>query len=107
MAGGVRDPRYLDPLGKRLSPDLFYTKLGYQHDFFPFGKTAVSIDFAKQDEVIFNGDTAMSYAAALVPNIDSTSTELFASAAYQTLHRTLGAAFHPILAAWTGARIRF
>jgi porin-like protein len=107
MAGGVRDPRYRDPLGKPLSPNLFYTKLGYQHDFLPFGKTAISVDFAKQDEVIFNGDTAMSYAVALVQNIDSTSTEIFASAAYQTLHRTLGAAFRPILAAWTGARIRF
>jgi hypothetical protein len=107
MSGGVRDPRYLDPLGKRLSPNLFYTKLGYQRDVLPFGKTAVSIDFANQDEVIFNGDTAQSYAVALVQNIDSASTELFASAAYQTLHRTLGAAFHPIMAAWTGARIRF
>ena len=86
---------------------MFYTKLGYQRDVFPFGKTAVSIDFANQDEVIFNGDTAQSYAVALVQNIDSASTELFASAAYQTLHRTLGAAFHPIMAAWTGARIRF
>ena len=107
MSGGVRDPRYLDPLGKKLSPNLFYTKLGYQHDFFPFGRTAVSIDFAKQDEVTFAGDTARSYAVALVQNIDSVSTELFASAAYQTLNRTLGGSFHPILAAWTGARVRF
>ena len=107
MSGGVRDPRYRDPLGKQLSPNLFYTKLGYQHDFFPFGRTAVSVDFAKQDEVIFSGDTAKSYAVALVQNINSTSTELFASAAYQTLNRTLGGSFHPILAAWTGARIRF
>jgi len=107
MSGGVRDPRYLDPLGKRLSPNLFYTKLGYQHDFFPFGRTAVSVDFAKQDEVTFSGDTARSYAVALVQNIDAASTELFASAAYQTLNRTLGASFHPILAAWTGARVRF
>ncbi len=107
MSGGVRDPRYLDPLGKKLSPNLFYTKLGYQHDFFPFGRTAVSVDFAKQDEVTFAGDTAKSYAIALVQNIDSASTELFASAAYQTLNRTLGGSFHPILAAWTGARVRF
>jgi hypothetical protein len=107
MSGGVRDPRYLDPLGKKLSPNLFYTKLGYQHEFFPFGSTAVSVDFANQDEVIFHGDTAQSYAVALVQNIDSTSTEVFASAAYQTLKRTLGGAFHPIMAAWTGARIRF
>ncbi len=107
MSGGVRDPRYLDPLGKKLSPNLFYTKLGYQHDFFPFGRTAVSVDFARQDEVTFAGDTAKSYAIALVQNIDSVSTELFANTAYQTLNRTLGGSFHPILAAWTGARIRF
>jgi hypothetical protein len=107
MSGGIRDPRYLDPLGKKLSPNLFYTKLGYQHDFFSFGRTAFSVDFANQDEVIFSGDTARSYAVALVQNIDAASTELFASAAYQTLTRTLGAAFHPIIAAWTGARIRF
>jgi hypothetical protein len=55
----------------------------------------------------FAGDTARSYAVALVQNIDAASTELFASAAYQTLNRTLGGSFHPILAAWTGARIRF
>src|SRR5712672_2444840 len=99
MSGGVRDPRYLDPLGKKLSPNLFYTKLGYQHNFFPFGSTAVSVDFANQDEVIFSGDTAKSYAVALVQNIDSTSTEVFASAAYQTLRRTLGGAFQPLMVA--------
>ena len=107
MSGGVRDPRYLDPLGKKLSPNLLYTKLAYQHNFFPFGSTAVSIDYAQQDEVIFSGDRAQSYAVALVQNIDATATELFASAAYQTLHRSLGGEFHPIIAAWTGARIRF
>jgi len=107
MSGGVAGSSLSRPAWQRLSPNLFYTKLGYQRDVFPFGKTALSIDFANQDEVIFNGDTAQSYAVALVQNIDSASTELFASAAYQTLHRTLGAAFHPIMAAWTGARIRF
>jgi len=107
MSGGVRDPRYLDPLGQQLSPNLLYTKVGYQHDFFPFGRTAASIDYAKQEDVTFHGDTAKSYALAFVQNIDATATELFASAAYQTLHRTLGGAFRPIIAAWTGARIRF
>ena len=107
MAGGERDPNYTDPLGKPLSPNLLYTKLGYQHDFFPFGRTAFSVDFAQQQEVIFNGDTARSYAVAAVQNIDATATELFASAAYQTLDRTIGGEFHPIIAAWTGARVRF
>jgi hypothetical protein len=106
MSGGVRDPRYRDPLGKPLSPNLFYTKLAYQHDFFNFGRTAVGIDYTNQDEVIFNGDEAQSYSLGLVQNIDATATELFASVRRETLHRTIGQ-FHPIVAAWTGARIRF
>ena len=106
MSGGVRDPRYRDPLGKPLSPNLFYVKLAYQHDFFSFGRTAVGVDFTNQDEVIFNGDIARSYSLGLVQNIDATATELFASVRRESLHRSFGE-FHPIMAAWTGARIRF
>ena len=106
MSGGVRDPRYRDPLGKPLSPNLVYAKLAYQHDFFDFGRTAFGIDFTNQDEVIFNGDTARSYSLGLVQNIDATATEVFASVRRETLHRTIGE-FHPIVAAWAGARIRF
>jgi hypothetical protein len=106
MSGGVRDPRYRDPLGKPLSPNLVYAKLAYQHDFFDFGRTAFGVDFTNQDEVIFNGDTAQSYSFGLVQNIDATATEFFASVRRETLHRTIGE-FHPIIAAWTGARIRF
>ena len=106
MAGGVRDPRYRDPLGKPLSPNLLYVKLGYQHDFFSFGRTAFSIDFANQDEIIFNGDNAQSYSIGLVQNIDATATELFASVRHESLHRSFGQ-FYPIDAAWTGARVRF
>jgi hypothetical protein len=106
MAGGVRDPRYRDPLGRPLSPNLVYVKLGYQHDFFSFGRTAFSADFINQDELIFNGDNTQSYSLGLVQNIDATATELFASVRHESLHRSFGQ-FHPIEAAWTGARVRF
>lgn len=58
MAGGGRDPEYRDPLGKQLSPNLLHTKLGYQPDFFNFGRTACGTDFTQQGEVIFAGDVA-------------------------------------------------
>ncbi len=106
MAGGVRDPRYRDPLGKPLSPNLLYVKLGYQHDFFSFGRTAFAVDFTNQDEVIFNGDNAQSYSIGLVQNIDAAATELFASVRRESLRRSFGE-FYPIAAAWTGARVRF
>ena len=92
--------------GKPLSPNLFYVKLGYQHDFFSFGRTAFGVDFTNQDEVIFNGDTAQSYSMGVVQNIDATATELFASVRRESLRRPFGQ-FHPIEAAWTGARVRF
>jgi hypothetical protein len=106
MAGGVRDPRYRDPLGKPLSPNLVYAKLGYQRDFFSFGRTAFSADYANQDELIFNGDSAQSYSLGLVQNIDATATEVFASVRRESLRRSFGQ-FYPITAAWTGARVRF
>ena len=106
MAGGVRDPRYRDPLGKPLSPNLVYAKLGYQRDFFSFGRTAFSVDFINQDELIFNGDSAQSYSLGFVQNIDATATELFASVRRESLRRSFGQ-FYPITAAWTGARVRF
>jgi hypothetical protein len=71
MAGGVRDPRYRDPLGKPLSPNLVYAKLGYQRDFSSFGRTAFSVDFINQDELIFNGDSAQSYSLGFLQHIDA------------------------------------
>lgn len=107
MSGGVRDPHYLDPLGKQLSPNLLYAKLGYQHDFFHFGRTAFAVDFAQQDEVIFAGDVARAYSFGAVQNIDAAATELFFAVSKETLNRTIGGTFEPIYAAWTGARVRF
>jgi hypothetical protein len=107
VSGGVRDPDYRDPLGQRLSPNLFYTKLGYQHDFWSFGRTAFGVDFAQQEEVIFAGDVARSESIGIVQNIDAAALELFFSVRRETLNRTIGGEFLPIYAAWTGARVRF
>jgi len=107
MAGGIRNPRYRDPLGKPLSPNLLYAKLAYQHNFFNFGATAFGVDFENQDDVIFNGDVARSWSLGFVQNIDTTATELFLAAEWETLKRSLGGEFFPPFEARAGARIRF
>jgi hypothetical protein len=106
VAGGVRDPRYHDPTGQALRPDLIYAKLGYQYRFLDLGLTAFSVDFAQNDELIFAGDRARAYGLAAVQNIDRFGTELFLGARYETLDRAFGT-YHPILAVMSGARVRF
>jgi len=106
FAGGIRDPHYHDPLGQRLSPNLFYAKLGYQHGFVPWGLTAFSIDYAENDELIFHNDKARAYGLAAVQNIDPFGMEVFLAGRYETLDRTF-ASYHPILAILGGSRVRF
>jgi hypothetical protein len=106
VAGGVRDPHYHDPTGRSLSPNLFYVKLGYQQHFFPIGLTAFSVDFAENDELIFNDDRARAYGLAAVQNIDQFGLELFLAGRYETLDRTF-ASYHPIIAVMSGGRVRF
>jgi hypothetical protein len=106
FAGGVRDPHYHDPLGQRLSPDLLYAKLGYQHRFVPWGLTAFSVDYAENDELIFHNDKARAYGLAAVQNIDPFGMEVFLAGRYETLDRTF-ANYHPILAVMGGSRVRF
>jgi hypothetical protein len=106
LAGGVRDPSYRDPTGHSLSPNLIYAKFGYQHRFFSIGLTAFSVDFGENDDLIFAGDKARAYGIAAVQNIDQFGTELFVGGRYETLDRSL-AAYHPIFAVMSGARVRF
>lgn len=106
VAGGIRDPKYHDPTGRTLSPDLIYVKLGYQEKFLPVGLTAFSVDFAQNDEVIFAKDRARAYGLAAVQNIDQFGLELFIAGRYETLTRAF-ASYHPIKALMTGGRVRF
>ena len=106
FAGGIRAPHYHDPLGASLSPNLFFVKLGYQHSFFPIGLTAFSVDFAENDELIFNNDKARAFGIAAVQNIDQFGLELFIAGRYETLDRTF-ASYHPIFALMSGGRVRF
>jgi hypothetical protein len=106
VAGGIRDPKYHDPTGATLSPDLIYIKLGYQQKFVPVGLTAFSVDYAQNDNVIYAKDHARAYGIQAVQNIDEFGLELYVSGRYETLDRAF-ASYHPIKAMMTGGRVRF
>jgi hypothetical protein len=106
LAGGVRDPDYSDPTGRRLSPNLLFVKVGYQSHFFPIGLTAFSVDFTQNDELIFNNDVARAYGIAAVQNIDQFGLEIFVAGRYETLDRAF-ASYRPIVAVMSGGRVRF
>ena len=106
MAGGYRDVNYVDPIGKKISPILIYTKLGYRWKWLPYGDTAVSVDYTENDEVQFAGDTARAYGTGVVQYLDPLATELFMEGKYETLSRTF-AQYDGMFALWSGARVRF
>ena len=106
VAGGVRDPRYHDPTGATLSPNLLYVKLGYQERFWPLGITAFSVDFAQNEELTFANDKARAYGIAAVQNVDQFGLEVFIAGRWETLNRPF-ASYHPIFALMTGGRVRF
>jgi predicted porin len=106
VAGGTRDVKYTDPLGRALSPVMYYGKLGYLTHFWDFGQTAFAVDYNENDELNFAGDAARGYGVALVQNVDDAGLELFLSGHRQTLTRDF-ASYYAITTVEAGARVRF
>lgn len=106
IAGGTRDVKYTDALGRPMSPVMYYAKLGYIAHFWDFGQTAFSVDYNENDELIFAGDTARSYGIEFVQNVDNAGMELFVAGHHQMLSRDF-ASYYDITAVTAGARVRF
>lgn len=62
----------------RDDPNYYYAKLGYQKQFFNFGKTAVSIDYGKYNDFALNDDRGTTYSADLVQNISKWDFAVYA-----------------------------
>ena len=106
VSAGGRDVKYTDPLGRNMSPFTVYGKVGYLHNFFPWGKTAISANFNETDDLIYAGDRARAYGGALVQNVDAAGLELYISGQYQTLDRDF-ANYYGMTVIGAGARVRF
>jgi len=54
-----------------------FVKLGYQHDFFEFGRTYFSADYYRGSDIAGDGSKSTSYALAAVQDIDRINTQLW------------------------------
>ncbi len=102
LAGGFREYKaYTDGDGQ-----FFYTKLGYQSDFFTIGKTALSIDFGIFKDVAGNSDEATTYGAHFVQNLKNWGTEYYLGYRLYKLDRN-NTDFEDINAFLSGFRVKF
>jgi hypothetical protein len=92
--------------GPGSDPAFYYGKLGYLADFFPIGKTALSIDYHQTDDLAASGDRGRAYGLQAVQNLDSWGTELYVNLRNHELDRP-GRRFDDLLIGMVGARVRF
>lgn len=72
LAGGTKDTD-----NQNNDTTFYYGKLGYQTNFFDFGKTAVSADLYYGEEFVSADDETFSVGLQLVQNIAKAGTELY------------------------------
>ena len=83
-----------------------YGKLGWQQDFFSFGRTHLSVDYARNEDVAIEDDEAESIGLAFVQNVKDFGIELYGLYGWHTLDRN-GSDFDDIHTFTLGTRVRF
>jgi uncharacterized coiled-coil protein SlyX len=84
----------------------FYSKLGYQADFFSIGKTAFSVDYGIFDDIAMNNDEASTFGAQFVQNITDWGTEYYLGYRLHKLDRD-NTDFEDISTILSGFRVKF
>lgn len=102
LSGGMREYK-ADGDGDGM---FFYTKLGYQKDFFSIGKTAFSIDYGIFKDIAADNDEATTFGAQFVQNMDDWRTEYYFGFRHHSLDRD-NTDYEDINAVLSGFRIKF
>ena len=102
FAGGTRDYK----VSGRNDGAFYYGKLGYQRKFFSIGTTAMSVDYARNEDVEQDSDEADTVGFQFVQNIDRWATEYYFGYRYHSLDRD-NTDFDDINAVMTGLRVKF
>ena len=84
----------------------YFAKIGYQADFFTFGRTFTSVDFTRNDDVSAEDDEATSVGLLAVQAIKDYGIEVFAAYRWHELDRD-GTDFDDIHVLSLGSRVRF
>ena len=88
-------------------PIFYYGKIGQNLDLFDIGQTALSVDFAKTDDLDADGDEFTSYGAFVVQNLDPVATELYLGVRNHALEVSGSSDPDDLIAVLAGARIKF
>lgn len=83
-----------------------YLKLGYQRQWWPIGKTALSIDYQQTRDLMQQDDRAHAAGIQFVQHLARWNSDLYLNTRVHTLDRP-GARFDDILMVMAGARVRF
>jgi len=110
-AWGIRDFRGAEKIRgvdkvERKNADLLWGKLGFQHQWFEIGTTALAADVGRVRNLDESGDRAKAWGVFLVQNIDIIATEIFWGARWHRLSRR-EADFRTVGASMVGARVKF
>ncbi len=84
----------------------FYTKLGYQADFFSIGKTAISMDFSIYEEMNIIYDEATTFGAQFAQNLEKWGAEYYFGFRYHSLDRD-NKDYEDINSILSGFRVKF
>jgi hypothetical protein len=103
LSGGER----FSTLSARENPTNYYAKLGYQTQWFSFGKTAFGVEYGRTYDLTDNGDDGQVYGFQALQNVDDWAMEFFA--AYRHIHVEQGNNFDVNDAdlLFAGTRVRF
>ena len=87
-------------------PFFGYAKLGYQTNYFNFGKTAFAIDAYYGEDFAENGSESLAFGGQAVQNIDRIGTEVYVGARYFDFDGTTSDT-DGIFTVLSGARVKF
>jgi len=83
-----------------------YGKLGWQRDLFSFGRTFLSLDYARSDDVAVEGDEATSVGLFAVQTVHDFGIDVYGGYRFHRLDRDT-ASFDDIHTFTLGSRVRF
>ncbi len=90
-----------------LKSDYVYAKVGLQRDWFSFGRTHLSVDAYRGNDMSASGDKSVSYGIEAVQKIDNANVDLFFSYHQHGYDVTTGTTYNDIDAYMVGARWSF
>ncbi|TCL08263.1 hypothetical protein BXY66_0298 [Shimia isoporae] len=89
------------------SGDYIFAKVGWQQSWFSFGKTYLSVDAFKSQDMVSDGDDGLAIGLAAVQKIDDANMEVYVGYHTHSYDDTTGKVYNDLDAYMFGARWKF